>query len=347
LSIGKCALITGVTGQDGAYLAKLLLDKGYRVFGAARRTSDMNGGRLEGLGIAKDIERVDFDLLELASMLRTMERTGAEEVYNLAAQSFVGYSFEQPIYTSECNGIGVARVLEAIRTVNPSARFFQASTSEMFGRARENPQCETTPFHPCSPYGASKAYGHYITTNYREAHGLHASSGIMFNHESTLRGLEFVTRKITTSLARIKHGKLDVLELGNLNARRDWGFAPEYVSGMWLMLQQPAGGDYVLATGEMHSVREFVQLAGEAIGLSIGFQSSGSDEYGVDQESGRTIVKVNSALYRPAEVDALCGNAAKAERDLAWKATTTFSQLVALMAEADDRRVHDKRIFQD
>jgi GDPmannose 4,6-dehydratase len=336
--------VTGVTGQDGAYLAKLLLEKGYRVFGAIRRTSMSNVARLEELGIAEDIELVDFDLLEFSNLLRVVEQTRPDEIFNLAAQSFVGISFEQPIYTGECDALGVTRLLEAVRNVNPKIRFYQASTSEMYGSVVETPQRETTPFYPRSPYGVAKLYGHWITVNYRESYGMHATSGILFNHESPLRGQEFVTRKITVSLAKIKHGKLDVLALGNMAAHRDWGYAADYVEGMWQMLQQPEPGDYVLATGEQHSVREFVLAAGERLGFDIVFEGAGVQERGIDRKSGRTIVQVEPKFYRPAEVDRLCGSPAKAEQTFGWKRKVSFPELVTLMVEADDRRVRDNRL---
>ena len=340
----KRALVTGVTGQDGAYLAKLLIAKGYKVFGAIRRTSMAHVARLEELGIAADVELVDFDLLELSNILRVVERTRPDEIYNLAAQSFVGISFEQAIYTGECDAIGVVRLLEAIRACNPAIRFYQASTSEMFGKVAEVPQSETTPFHPRSPYGVAKLYGHWISVNYRESYDIYAASGILFNHESPLRGQEFVTRKISLSLAKIKHGQLDILGLGNLAALRDWGYAGDYVEGMWRMLQQQRADDYVLATGESHSVRDFVMAAGRCLGFDFVFEGSGADERGIDRKTGRTLVKVDPRFYRPAEVDQLCGNPAKAQRLLGWERKTTFAQLVETMVEADERRVQDNRL---
>jgi GDPmannose 4,6-dehydratase len=340
----KRALVTGVTGQDGAYLAKLLLEKGYQVFGAVRRTSMSNVARLEELGLAADVQLVDFDLLEFSNLLRVVEQTRPDEIYNLAAQSFVGISFEQPIYTGECDAMGVARLLEAVRMINPEIRFYQASTSEMFGKVVETPQRETTPFYPRSPYGVAKLYAHWMTVNYRESYGIHATSGILFNHESPLRGQEFVTRKITTALAKIRHGKLDVLSLGNMDAERDWGFAADYVEGMWRMLQQPEADDYVLATGEKNSVRDFVRAAGEALGFDIAFEGAGVEERGIDRKSGKAIVRVEPKFYRPAEVDLLCGSPAKAEKALGWKRKVSFAQLVSLMSEADERRVRDDRL---
>jgi GDPmannose 4,6-dehydratase len=339
----KRALITGATGQDGSYLAKLLLEKGYSVAGAVRRTSLSNVARLEKLGIAKDIELVDFDLLELSNIMRVVERTRPDEIYNLAAQSFVSLSFEHPIYTGECDALGVLRLLEAVRSVNPKIRFYQASTSEMFGKVTEIPQTETTPFHPRSPYAVAKLFGHWSTVNYRESYGMHATSGILFNHESPLRGREFVSRKITTSLAMIKHGKIDVFSLGNMNAQRDWGYAPDYVEGMWLTTQQPSASDYVLATGESHSVRDFVLIASHQLGFDMAFDGSAENERGIDRKSGRVIVRVDPKLYRPAEVEYLRGCPQKAEKQLGWKRTTSFERMVALMTETDEKRVRDNQ----
>jgi GDPmannose 4,6-dehydratase len=342
--MNKRALITGVTGQDGAYLAQLLLRKGYQVIGAVRRTSMSNLARLEELGIAGNVELVDFDLLELSNIYRTIERTRPDEIYNLAAQSFVGASFELPIYTGDCDALGVVRVLDAVRTINPKIRFYQASTSEMFGNAPETPQAETTPFRPRSPYGIAKLYAHWITVNYRESYGIHACSGILFNHESPLRGQEFVTRKITLSLARVKHGLAEMVELGNLDARRDWGFAGDYVEGMWRMLQRDQADDYVLATCKSHSVREFLQLAGRGLGMELDLEGQGPEERAVDRKTGRTVARVNPKFYRPAEVDALVGNCAKATRQLGWETRVSFAELVGMMAESDERRVRDNAV---
>jgi GDPmannose 4,6-dehydratase len=314
------ALITGITGQDGAYLAQLLLEKGYRVAGAFRRASIVSTARLDALGITNELELVPFDLTDHGNMRRVIDTVAPDEVYNLAAQSFVGVSFEQPVTTGEITGVGVVRLLEAIREANPSICFYQASTSEMFGVA-PMPQSETTPFHPRSPYAVSKLYAHWSTVNYREAYGMHASSGILFNHESPLRGEEFVTRKITLGAARIKYGLQDQLRLGNLDARRDWGYAKEYVEAMHLMLQQPEPGDYVVATGETHSVREFVKTAFEAADL--------------DWEP---YVVTDPALLRPADVNLLLGETAKARERLGWSPTIKFKDLVGLMVEADLRR---------
>jgi GDPmannose 4,6-dehydratase len=337
----RTALITGISGQDGAYLAQFLLAKGYRVVGALRHSSRSAIPRLIELKIATDIEIVDFDLAEITNILRTLEKVQPDEIYNLAAQSFVGLSFEQPLYTSDADGMGPLRILESIRHAVPGARFYQASTSEMYGKAQSFPQDETTPFYPRSPYGFAKLFAHWATVNYRESFGLHATSGILFNHESPLRGREFVTRKISWSLARIRHGDLEMLELGNLDAQRDWGFAGDYVEGIWLMLQQDEAQDFVLATGETHSVRSFVEAAATRLGFDIEWSGSGPDEQGRDRRSGKTIVRVNPAFYRPAEVDTLVGNPKKAQEILGWQRKIGFEALVALMADADDKRAHD------
>jgi GDPmannose 4,6-dehydratase len=336
----KTALVTGVTGQDGAYLSQLLLDKGYRVFGTFRRTSSVNFWRMEELGIDRhpDLHLVEFDLTDLSTCLRLLDSSGAREVYNLAAQSFVGVSFEQPITTAEITGLGAVNLLEAIRIVDPAIRFYQASTSEMFGKVQAVPQDEATPFYPRSPYGVAKLYAHWMTVNYRESYGIFGSSGILFNHESPLRGREFVTRKITDSLAKIALGKLDVLELGNMDAKRDWGYAREYVDGMWRILQAATPDTFVLATQRTESVRDFVSMAARAAGFQLEFSGSGEAEAGVDRKSGRTIVRVNPKFYRPAEVDLLIGNPAKAARQLGWSASTTLEGLCDMMVEADMRR---------
>jgi GDPmannose 4,6-dehydratase len=333
--VGKTALLTGITGQDGAYLAKFLLEKGYRVIGGLRRSSSGAMPRLHALQVAKHVEFVDFDLAEITNILRALEKSKPDEIYNLAAQSFVGLSFEQPIYTSDVDGIGPLRILEAVRQVLPAARFYQASTSEMFGKAQAFPQDEATPFYPRSPYGFAKLLAHWATVNYRESYGIGASSGILFNHESPLRGREFVTRKITASLAEIRRGELEVLELGNLDAQRDWGFAGDYVEGMWLMLQQARAQDFVLATGERHSVRQFAEIAASRLGFDLEWSGAGVDERGVDRRSGKTIVRVNPAFYRPAEVDALVGSPKKAEDVLGWRRRVGFAELVSMMVEAD------------
>ncbi|MCL5040603.1 MAG: GDP-mannose 4,6-dehydratase [Firmicutes bacterium] len=325
----KRALVTGITGQDGAYLAQLLLSEGYHVFGTYRRSSHPPFERLEYLGIKEQIELLPMDLLDQGSILRALEASEPEEVYNLAAQSFVQVSFEQPILTGNVTGLGVARLLEAIRQVNPGIRFYQASSSEMFGKVQSIPQDEKTPFYPRSPYGVAKLYSHWMTVNYREAYGLFACAGILFNHESPLRGTEFVTRKISRAVARIKLGLQDHLELGNLQAKRDWGFAPEYVEAMWLMLQQDQPGDYVIASGGTHRVQEFVEKAFETVGLDW-------REYVVKQE----------ALFRPAEVDLLVGNPARARRDLGWQPKTSFPELVRIMVEADLARAAKEALSQ-
>jgi len=337
----KTALITGIRGQDGAYLAKLLLEKGYKVYGADRRSGDSSFWRLKELGIEKDVEIVYMDLLELTNILSVIEKTQPDEVYNLAAQSFVGASFEQPILTSQIDALGVLRVLEAIRKVKPDAKFYQASTSEMFGKVQEIPQTEKTPFYPRSPYGVAKLFGHWITVNYRESFNMFACSGILFNHESPLRGVEFVTRKITYSLARVKYGIQDKLILGNLDAKRDWGYAPEYVEGMWLMLQQDEPDDYILATGETHTVREFVEKAAKYAGFDIEWQGEGVNTKGIDRKTGKVIVEVSPEFYRPAEVDILIGNPEKAKKKLGWNPKTKFEDLVRIMMEADLKRVRD------
>jgi GDPmannose 4,6-dehydratase len=343
--MAKRSFITGVNGQDGAYLAQLLLQKGHAVVGAVHNTATANLGRLHELGIASDIELTDFELLEYGNVLRVIERTGVDEIYNLAGQSYVGASFEKPVHTGQVNAIGVTAILEAIRTIDPGIRFYQASTSELFGRALESPQSERTPFYPRSPYAAAKAYAHWITVNYRESYGMHTVCGILFNHESPLRAQGFVTRKITLGLAKVRQGQLDVLELGNLDARRDWGFAGDYVDGMWRMLQREPAADYVLATGETRSIRDFVMEAGRHLGFDIVWEGSGVDEHGVDRATGKVAVRVNPQFFRPAEVEVVCGDAGKADRELGWKPHTSFPEFVRLMAEADDRRVRDGKVL--
>jgi GDPmannose 4,6-dehydratase len=336
----KTAIITGVGGQDGAYLTQLLLEKGYRVYGTYRRTSSVNFWRIEELGVDKhpNLHLVEHDLTDMSSSIRLMQRVGVSEIYNLAAQSFVGVSFDQPITTAEITGVGPVNLLEAIRIVNPAIRFYQASTSEMFGLVQAVPQSETTPFYPRSPYGVAKLYAHWMTVNYRESYGIFGSSGILFNHESPLRGREFVTRKITDSMAKIKLGMLDVLELGNLDAKRDWGFAKEYVEGMWRMLQADEPDTYVLATNRTETVRDFVTLAGKAAGFDIEFKGADENEVGIDANTGKTLVRINPKFYRPAEVDLLIGDASKAREKLGWEPKTTLEALCAMMVEADLRR---------
>jgi GDPmannose 4,6-dehydratase len=317
----KNALITGITGQDGAYLAQLLISKGYTVFGLLARRSTDTMWRLDELGIRSELRILNGDMIDTSSLVRAVSKSQPDEIYNLAAQSFVGTSWDQPVFTAEVDALGVTRLLEAIRIAAPTARFYQASTSEMFGKVQKDKQDETTAFYPRSPYGVAKLYAHWITVNYRESFGLHASSGILFNHESPLRGIEFVTRKITDGVARIKLGKATKLALGNLDAKRDWGFAGDYVEGMWRMLQQVEPSDYVLATGEAHTVRDFCRLAFGHVGL--------------DHEAH---VVTDPAFIRPAEVDILLGNPSKAQKHLGWQPTTTLEHLVGMMVEADLRR---------
>jgi GDP-mannose 4,6-dehydratase len=336
----KTAVVTGVSGQDGAYLAQLLLEKGYRVFGTYRRTSSVNFWRIEELGIRDhpNLDLVEHDLTDLGASIRLLESAQASEVYNLAAQSFVGVSFDQPFTTAQITGVGALTQLEAIRIVDPKIRFYQASTSEMFGKVQAVPQVEETPFHPRSPYGVAKLFAHWITVNYRESYDIFGSSGILFNHESPLRGREFVTRKITDSVAKITLGKLDVLELGNLDAKRDWGYAKEYVDGMWRMLQADEPDTYVLATNRTETVRDFVDMAFKAVGMRLEWRGNGIDETGVCAASGRELVRINPKYYRPAEVELLIGNPAKARDKLGWAPTTTLEQLCQMMIEADLRR---------
>ncbi len=341
--MAKSALITGITGQDGAYLAELLLGKGYVVHGLKRRTSLFNTARIEHLyedphQTGRRLVLHYGDMTDSLSVLRVIEEAKPDEVYNLAAQSHVAVSFEEPEYTANADGLGTLRVLEAIRVLGlkDRTRFYQASTSELFGLVKETPQKETTPFHPRSPYGVAKLYAHWITVNYREAYGIHACNGILFNHESPVRGETFVTRKITRALARIKLGLQDCLFLGNLNARRDWGHARDFVEAMWRILQQPVPEDYVIATGEQHSVREFVGEAARELEMRITWQGTGADEKGLDDQ-GRVIVAVDSHYFRPAEVDALLGDAAKARDRLGWQPKVRFRELVAEMAREDLR----------
>lgn len=333
----KTALITGITGQDGAYLAELLLKKGYRVVGTFRRVVTTNFWRIEELGIRNhpNLHLEEFDLTDMGSAIRLIQRIEPDEIYNLAAQSFVGVSFDQPSTTSQITGIGVLNLLEAIRIVNPKIRFYQASTSEMFGKVKEIPQRESTPFWPRSPYGVAKLYGHWMTINYRESYDIFGSSGILFNHESPLRGLEFVTRKITDSVAKIKQGKLDCLELGNLDAKRDWGYAKDYVEGMWRILQADVPDTYVLATNRTETVRDFASMAFKAAGISLRFEGKEDNEVAIDAESNRTLVRISKKFYRPAEVDLLIGDPTKAKIDLGWEPKTTLEELCAMMVEAD------------
>ena len=341
-STGRVALITGVTGQDGAYLADFLLARGYRVHGVKRRSSSFNTARVDRLYHDPHETGAAFhlhygDVTDATNVIRIIQETQPDEIYNLAAQSHVQVSFETPEYTANADGLGTLRLLEAIRVLGREGktRFYQASTSEMFGIAPEIPQRETTPFRPRSPYGAAKLYAHWITVNYREAYGIHASNGILFNHESPIRGETFVTRKITRAVAAIEHGLQDKLFLGNLDAMRDWGHARDYVEGMWLIVRQEEADDYVLATGEGHTVREFVEKAFAHLGRSLIWRGSGRDEKGIDAVDGRLLVEIDPRYFRPTEVDALVGDAAKAREKLGWRHTTTFEALVTEMVEAD------------
>ena len=329
----KHALITGITGQDGSYLAELLLEKGYEVYGIMRRKSVVDYGNVEH--IKDKIHFIYADMTDPVSLITAMRISQADEVYNLAAQSFVATSWEQPLATANIDALGVTNMLEAIRIVKPEARFYQASTSEMFGLVQEVPQSETTPFYPRSPYGVAKLYGHWITKNYRESYDLFACSGILFNHESERRGKEFVTRKITDAAARIKLGKQECVELGNLSAKRDWGHSKDYVRAMWLMLQAEKPDDYVVATGETRTVREFVETAFKHLGMDIKWEGEGVDEKGIDAATGKVVVKVNPKFFRPAEVELLLGNPTKAEEKLGWKRDISFSQLVERMVKND------------
>lgn len=336
----KKAIITGITGQDGAYLTELLLSKGYEVFGTYRRTSSVNFWRLDELGVSghPNLHLVEYDLTDLGTTIAMVQKVQPDEIYNLAAQSFVGVSFDQPTTTAQITGVGALHLLEAIRLINPKIRFYQASTSEMFGKVQAIPQVETTPFYPRSPYGVAKLYAHWITVNYRESYDIFGSSGILFNHESPLRGREFVTRKITDSVAKIKLGMLDCLELGNLDAKRDWGYAKEYVEGMWRMLQADEPDTFVLATNRTETVRDFVSMAFKGAGIQVEFRNSDLDEVAVDTATGKTVMRINPKFHRPAEVDLLIGNPEKATRILGWRPETTLEQLCQMMVDADLKR---------
>lgn len=331
----KTALITGINGQDGAYLAALLLEKGYEVYGADRRRVDSFSWRLQELGINEKVKHIYMDLLEFNNIYNVIKKVQPDEIYNLAAQSFVAISFEQPLLTSDVDGMGVLRILEAIKAINPKIKYYQASTSEMFGKVQETPQKETTPFHPRSPYGVAKLYAHWMTKNYRESYGIFACSGILFNHESPFRGIEFVTKKITNQVAKIKLGLAEKITLGNINAQRDWGYAKDYVKGMWKMLQHDSPDDYVLATGETNTIRRFVELAFDYIGIKIKWEGKGVDEKGYDATTGRLLVDISPEFYRPCEVDLLIGNATKAQEILQWQPTTKLEKLVGLMVDYD------------
>lgn len=336
----KTAIITGITGQDGAYLAEFLLNQGYTVYGTYRRTSSSNFWRIAELGIENhhNLKLVEYDLTDLSTSIRLLEKSGATEVYNLAAQSFVGVSFEQPVTTSQITAIGPLNFLEAIRIVNPAVRFYQASTSEMFGKVQAVPQREDTPFYPRSPYGVAKLFAHWMTVNYRESYGIFGSSGILFNHESPLRGIEFVTRKITDAVAKIALNKQDCLELGNIDAKRDWGFAQEYVDGMWRMLQADEPDTFVLATNRTETVRDFVAMAFKAAGIDVEFSGEAEEEIARDTKSGKTVMRINPHYYRPAEVDLLIGDPARAKQKLGWEPKTTLEELCKMMVDADIRR---------
>lgn len=331
----KKALITGITGQDGPYLAKFLLDMGYEIYGLHRRLSTPNFWRLDALGVTQKVKLVEGDLLDQTSLMKAVEISEPDEVYNLAAQSFVASSWKEPMYTSQVTGLGVLKVLEAIKNVNSKIKFYQASSSEMFGKVQEIPQKETTPFYPRSPYGVAKVFGYWTTVNYRESYNMFTCNGILFNHESPLRGEEFVTRKITKGIAEIKKGTIDYIELGNLDAKRDWGFAGDYVEAIWLMLQQEKPDDYIVATGETHTVREFVELAFKEACIDIAWKGLGLAEVGYDKDSGKTLVKVSEQFYRPAEVEILIGDPSKAKKTLGWQPKINFDSLIKMMVEED------------
>lgn len=341
----KKALITGITGQDGSYLAELLLEKGYEVFGTIRRKSVVDYGNIEH--IKEDVKLIYADMTDLVSLVNAMKISQAEEVYNLAAQSFVGTSWEQPIATADIDAMGVLNMLEAIRLVKPEAKFYQASTSEMYGLVQAIPQYEDTPFYPRSPYGVAKLYGHWITKNYRESYNMYACSGILFNHESERRGKEFVTRKITDAVARIKLGVQDYLELGNMDSKRDWGHSKDYVKAMWLMLQQDQPDDYVIATNETRTVREFVEIAFSHAGISVEWSGEGIDEVGRNKETQEVVVRINPIFFRPAEVDILIGNAEKAEKELGWVREISFVELVSRMVENDLKLVTEELLVKN
>lgn len=342
----KIALITGVTGQDGAYLSKLLLNKGYKVFGAFRRSSSLNLWRLEELGILDSIQLVPLELLEKSNIERTVKLIKPNEIYNLAAQSFVSLSFENPIYTSQANALGTLKILETIRMVNKNIKFYQASSSEMFGELGQNKLNEKSMFHPRSLYAVSKVFGHYATINYREAYGVFACSGILFNHESPFRGIEFVTRKITSTLAEIHAGRKKILELGNYYAKRDWGYAGDFVEGIWKMMQKKEPKDYVLATGESHSVKEFANEAAKIMGFNLVWKGPKGNEYAVDKNTNKIIIKKNKDYNRPSDVSFLKGDASMAKKELGWYPKTKFKDLVKLMVEADRKRSLNGKILQ-
>jgi GDPmannose 4,6-dehydratase len=342
----KKALITGITGQDGSYLAELLLEKGYEVHGVIRRASTFNTGRLDHIYQDPHVEKRRLflhygDLTDSSNLARLIEKIVPDEIYNLGAQSHVRVSFDMPEFTGDADGIGVTRLLEAIRDTRLNTRFYQASSSEMFGKVKEIPQTETTPFYPRSPYGIAKLYAYWMTVNYRESYNLFACNGILFNHESPRRGETFVTRKITRGLSRIKHGIEDMLYLGNLDAKRDWGYAKDYVEAMWLMVQQPVPEDFVIATHETHSVREFVEESGRHLGYDVHWRGAGLDEEGFDELTGKVLVKIDPRYFRPAEVDILIGDYTKAKQKLGWAPKTNFRDLVKIMVEADKAAVEN------
>ena len=336
----KKAIITGITGQDAAYLAELLLEKEYQVYGTYRRTSSTNFWRIEELGIDQhpNLTLLEYDLIDLSSAYRIINKVKPDEIYNLAAQSFVGVSFTQPIATANITGVGALNILEAIRTIDPTIKFYQASTSEMFGKVKEIPQSEETPFHPRSPYGVAKVFAHWSTLNYQESYNLFASSGILFNHESPLRGKEFVTRKITDSVAKISLGLLDIIELGNLDAKRDWGYAKDYVEGMYQILQAEKPDVFVLATGRTETVRDFVEMAFKSINIQLKWEGENENEVGINVESGSVLVKINPKFYRPAEVELLIGDPTKAKNILNWESKTTLEELCEMMVKSDIER---------
>ena len=342
--LNKTALITGITGQDGAYLAQLLLKKGYRIIGCKRSSTSGALWRLKELDIEKDIEITNFDLTKLTNIYRLINKYKPDEIYNLAAQSFVADSFEKPIMTADTTGLGVLRILETIRQINPQIKFYQASSSEMFGNMIETPQNELTPFYPRSPYAVAKVFGHLITVNYREAYDMFTCSGILFNHGSPLRRSQFVSRKITIGLTKLKYNQLACLELGNINAKRDWGYAGDFVEGIYLMLQHDTPDDYVLATGKNHSIRDFVMTACKELDINIKWEGKGLDEKGIDNRTGKTIIKINPIFFRPAEVDTVMGDSSKARKILNWKPKTSFNQLVSMMVRSDCDRLKNEEI---
>jgi len=342
--MSKTALVTGVSGQDGAYLAELLLQKGYRVVGAKRRGSSISTWRLDELNLINDIEFVDFELLEQSNIVRTLHDVCPDEIYNLAAQSFVGASFDQPLYTSDVSGQGVLRMLDALHSAGAKTKFYQASTSEMFGKVQQTPQTELTPFYPRSPYACAKLFAHWCCVNYRESYGMFTCSGILFNHESPLRGVEFVTRKVTLELAKIAHGKAEKLSVGNIDAARDWGFSGDYVDGMWMMMQQEEADDYVLASGRTTTVRDFITNAAKAVSIDLEWEGREENAKAVDRKTGKLVVDVDPQFFRPAEVDVLLGDPTKAKEKLGWEATVKLEQLTEMMVKADYDRVGSNQL---